>query len=238
MDDLRDSKPGTNRIRERMSWASRRTTTRTEVIAYSLIGTFDVNLPIAYWEGTWAFYRLMEVIIHRCDERGIFAWAGSPSTHHSRTSAIPQSPACYRLISVERFPDEKGWAHGDTTFTLSRRGLQLCVMVAIGDMERKVNTGGKTDYEFAIKPSYAGPTFTTVHVQSSTRINVEGNLWAIGIPNYRTVEQEGQYGKLEGERSYVCFLLRRFEDTWVRVPTDSILIVDTPLKDESKEQFH
>ncbi|KAI9566359.1 hypothetical protein HD554DRAFT_2278134, partial [Boletus coccyginus] len=72
--DLRYFQPGTNRIRERMSWASRRTTTRTEDIAYSLIGIFDVNLSIAYGEGTWAFHRLMEVIIHRCDEWGIFAW--------------------------------------------------------------------------------------------------------------------------------------------------------------------
>ena len=235
INDLRRFQPGTNRIRERMSWASRRMTTRTEDIAYSLIGIFDVNLPIAYGEGTWAFHRLMEVIIHRCDEWGIFAWAGSPSTHHSRTSAIPQSPACYHLINVESFPDETERVHGDTMFTLSRQGLQLCVMVAIGDIERKVNARGDEDYEFTVKPSHAGPTFTSVHVQPSTPIDVEGDEWAIGMLNYRVVEPEGEYGKLEGGKSYICFLLRRFEETWVREPTDNILIVKTLFESESRE---
>ena len=234
--DLRHFQPGTNHIRERMSWASRRTTTRTEDIAYSLIGIFDVNLPIAYGEGTWAFHRLMEVIIHRCDEWGIFAWAGSPSTHHSRTTAVPQSPACYHLINVDNFPDESGRVHGDTSFVLSRQGLQLCVMVAIGDMKPKANALGEEDYEFTVKPSHAGPTFTPVLVQSSACVDVERNDWAIGILNYRGVEPEGEYGKIEGGKSYVCYLLRRFEDTWVREPTDNILIVDTLFESESREQ--
>lgn len=235
--DLRHFQPGTNRIRERMSWASKRITTRTEDIAYSLIGIFDVNLPIAYGEGTWAFHRLMEVIIHRCDEWGIFAWAGSPSTHHSRTSAMPQSPACYHLISVERFPSETGRVHGDTSFALSRQGLFLTVMIAIGDIERKVNETGEEHYEFSVKPSHAGPTFTTVHVQSSTGIEVEEYDWAIGILNYRAVEPEGEYGKLEGGKSYVSFLLHRrgVEEAWTREPTDNILIVDTLFQSESRE---
>lgn len=235
--DLRRFQPGTNRIRERMSWASKRITTRTEDIAYSLIGIFDVNLPIAYGEGTWAFHRLMEVIIHRCDEWGIFAWAGSPSTHHSRTSAIPQSPACYHLINVERFPSETERVHGDTSFTLSRQGLFLTVMIAIGDIERKVNAHDEEHYEFTVKPSHAGPTFTTVYVQSSAGIEVEGYEWAVGILNYRVVEPEGEYGKLEGGRSYVSYLLHRrgVEEAWTREPTDNILIVDTLFQSESRE---
>ncbi|KAG6380587.1 hypothetical protein JVT61DRAFT_4951 [Boletus reticuloceps] len=237
--DLRHFQPGTNRIRERMSWASKRTTTRTEDIAYSLIGIFDVNLPIAYGEGTWAFHRLMEVIIHRCDEWGIFAWAGPPSTHHSRTSAIPQSPACYHLIDVGRFPSETEWVHGDTSFTLSRQGLFLTVMIAIGDIERSVDAHGEEHYEFTVKPSHAGPTFTTVHIDlpMSDPINVKEHEWAIGILNYREVEPKGEYGKLEGDRSYVSFLLHRggVKEPWTRVPTDNILIVNTLFESESRE---
>ena len=120
-------------------------------------------------------------------------------------------------------------------FTLSRQGLQLCVMVAIGDIERKVNARGDEDYEFTVKPSHAGPTFTSVHVQPSTPIDVEGDEWAIGMLNYRVVEPEGEYGKLEGGKSYICFLLRRFEETWVREPTDNILIVKTLFESESRE---
>ncbi len=45
-------------IGERMGWASRRETTRTEDLAYSLLGIFDVNMPMLYGEGDQAFIRL------------------------------------------------------------------------------------------------------------------------------------------------------------------------------------
>ncbi|KIJ10675.1 hypothetical protein PAXINDRAFT_138305, partial [Paxillus involutus ATCC 200175] len=134
--DLTSFRPGTKNIRQRMYWASRRQTTRVEDLAYCLIGIFDVNLPIAYGEGDWAFYRLMEVIIQRCDEWGIFAWAGPPSLH-GRTKTIAQSPECYQEISTERFPAESATkVHGDTSFTLSRRGLLLRLVIAIGDIRK------------------------------------------------------------------------------------------------------
>jgi hypothetical protein len=46
-------------IATRMSWASRRNTTRGEDRAYCLMGMFNVNMPIMYGEGAEAaFYRL------------------------------------------------------------------------------------------------------------------------------------------------------------------------------------
>jgi len=50
-------------IAQRMSWASGRTTTRPEDIAYCLMGLFDVNMPILYGEGEKAFIRLQQEII-------------------------------------------------------------------------------------------------------------------------------------------------------------------------------
>jgi hypothetical protein len=38
-------------VAERMSWASRRCTTRIEDRAYCLMGIFDVNMPLLYGEG-------------------------------------------------------------------------------------------------------------------------------------------------------------------------------------------
>ncbi|KAK1729681.1 heterokaryon incompatibility protein-domain-containing protein [Colletotrichum acutatum] len=46
------------KIAMRMSWAARRQTTRVEDIAYSLLGIFDVNIPLLYGEGERAFERL------------------------------------------------------------------------------------------------------------------------------------------------------------------------------------
>ncbi|KAG2130756.1 heterokaryon incompatibility protein-domain-containing protein, partial [Suillus clintonianus] len=72
--DLQYFSPGPTQIRKKMLWASKRTTTRVEDAAYSLVGIFDICMPTAYGEGEWAFHRLMEVIIQRCDEWDILAW--------------------------------------------------------------------------------------------------------------------------------------------------------------------
>ena len=50
-------------IQERMSWAENRDTTREEDKAYSLLGIFDVHMPLIYSEGREkAFKRLREEI--------------------------------------------------------------------------------------------------------------------------------------------------------------------------------
>jgi hypothetical protein len=43
-------------VAARMSWAANRQTTRTEDVAYSLLGIFDVNMPLIYGEGRKAFH--------------------------------------------------------------------------------------------------------------------------------------------------------------------------------------
>jgi hypothetical protein len=50
-------------IAERMSWASSRQSTRLEDQAYSLMGIFDINMPLLYGEGKKAFIRLQEEIL-------------------------------------------------------------------------------------------------------------------------------------------------------------------------------
>jgi hypothetical protein len=45
-------------VAQRMSWASQRETTRTEDLAYCLLGIFGVNMPLLYGEGSKAFLRL------------------------------------------------------------------------------------------------------------------------------------------------------------------------------------
>jgi hypothetical protein len=67
--DLRDIS-----VAQRMSWASRRETTRHEDLAYCLMGLFDVNMPILYGEGERAFTRLQEEIINISNDHSLFAW--------------------------------------------------------------------------------------------------------------------------------------------------------------------
>ena len=59
----------------KMSWASSRETTRPEDIAYSLLGLFNVNMPLVYGEGAnKAFERLQHEIIRSRNDESIFAW--------------------------------------------------------------------------------------------------------------------------------------------------------------------
>ncbi len=61
-------------IAQRMSWSSRRVTTREEDEAYCLLGIFDINMPTLYGEGRKAFRRLQEEIMRQSPDTTLFAW--------------------------------------------------------------------------------------------------------------------------------------------------------------------
>ncbi len=60
-------------VAQKMSWAANRTTTRLQDKAYSLLGLFDVNMPLLYSEGRKAFIRLQEEIFKQTDDESLFA---------------------------------------------------------------------------------------------------------------------------------------------------------------------
>jgi len=78
-------------IAVRMSWASARQTTRIEDMAYSLLGIFDIAMPMLYGEGTKAFIRLQEEIIKNEDDLSILAW-GYRGTVVGGASCFASSP--------------------------------------------------------------------------------------------------------------------------------------------------
>ncbi|KAK4182469.1 heterokaryon incompatibility protein-domain-containing protein [Podospora australis] len=61
-------------VAQRMSWAAKRETTRTEDMVYCLLGIFDVQLPLLYGEGSKAFTRLQDEIIRATNDLSLFAW--------------------------------------------------------------------------------------------------------------------------------------------------------------------
>lgn len=64
-------------VAQRMSWASKRETTRVEDLAYCLMGLFGINMSLLYGEGENAFVRLQLEIIKSSDDQSIFAWTGA-----------------------------------------------------------------------------------------------------------------------------------------------------------------
>jgi hypothetical protein len=81
-------------IAQRMSWASKRETTRAEDIAYCLLGLFNVNMPLLYGEGQEkAFVRLQEEIMKDSDDQSIFAWFQPSADPLALHGLLADSPA-------------------------------------------------------------------------------------------------------------------------------------------------
>ncbi|OBR02322.1 HET domain-containing protein [Colletotrichum higginsianum IMI 349063] len=84
-------------VAARMSWASRRRTTRPEDMAYCLLGLFDINMPLIYGEGPKAFLRLQEEIVRSSDDQTVFCWAWDPDEVPDRwQSVLAPSPSVFR----------------------------------------------------------------------------------------------------------------------------------------------
>ncbi|KAF3004797.1 hypothetical protein E8E13_003046 [Curvularia kusanoi] len=92
-------------VAERMSWASRRETTRGEDMAYCLLGIFDVHMPLLYGEGERAFIRLQEEIMRVSDDRSIFAWADPEIVPGTLSGLLARNPAAFAIASTWRHKD-------------------------------------------------------------------------------------------------------------------------------------
>jgi hypothetical protein len=94
-------------VAQRMSWASSRKCTRIEDVAYSLMGIFNINMPMLYGEGENAFLRLQEEIIKTTFDQSIFAWVDQdpgkvgPSVHRGLLARSPQEFASCRSIVTQ-----------------------------------------------------------------------------------------------------------------------------------------
>jgi hypothetical protein len=110
-------------IANRMSWASRRVTTRPEDIAYCLLGIFGINMPLLYGEDQKAFIRLQEEIIKVSDDHSIFAWKSvHPLGNEDFYGLLALSPHMFRDIGWT-LPCRDG--ENSKPFAMSNKGLQI-----------------------------------------------------------------------------------------------------------------
>lgn len=80
-------------VAKRMSWASKRETTKQEDAAYSLMGLFNVSMPILYGEGLRkAFRRLQDEIMKTSFDQSLFAWRGN----YESSGLLADSPADFK----------------------------------------------------------------------------------------------------------------------------------------------
>lgn len=90
------------RLAQRMCWAACRVTSRPEDRAYSLLGLFDVRMPLNYGEGHEAFKRLQAELLEVTPvDWTILVWESFCSktcpadTERCPTSILAPSPDCF-----------------------------------------------------------------------------------------------------------------------------------------------
>lgn len=106
-------------IAARMSWAADRTATRTEDIAYSMMGIFGINIPLLYGEGDRAFLRLQEELLRYSADITLLLWEEPEPEHRHRLLA--NSPDSFQGAGgKEAFPRQTY-----TPLTITNVGLEI-----------------------------------------------------------------------------------------------------------------
>ncbi|KAK8002839.1 hypothetical protein PG989_002558 [Apiospora arundinis] len=105
--------PGRYTVAVRMSWAAHRITTREEDMAYSLLGLFNVNMPLIYGEGAKAFERLQQEILKDTEDYTLLAWRSRPRSPDDMsldpTSVLAKSPWDFRNGGLAS--EAGGWSY-------------------------------------------------------------------------------------------------------------------------------
>ena len=111
-------------IATRMSWASKRETSRVEDRAYCLLGLFGVSMSPCYGEGDAAFYRLQCELLTRSDDESLFAWISPHVKDDEPLGLLAESPKDFMYSQdIERITTSSA---GRQPIALTGRGLSFC----------------------------------------------------------------------------------------------------------------
>jgi hypothetical protein len=123
-------------VAQKMSWASKRHTTRVEDMAYCLMGLFGVNMPPLYGEGHKAFIRLQLEILSMSDDESIFAWTDGNDSYS--TGLLARSPAAFENsgdVIRRQFYDR-------SPYSMTNQGLSIEMRLEIPEPRQDHNYPG------------------------------------------------------------------------------------------------
>ena len=113
-----------------MFWASKRQTTRTEDRAYSLLGLFNISLPVMYGESSRAFRRLQEEIVRSTFDHTIFAWS-LEDEGKIYSGLLADSPGAFahsgsiRKMPYDNYSLSFDFGKGRMDYSLTNAGIQI-----------------------------------------------------------------------------------------------------------------
>ena len=183
-------------VAQRMSWAAKRKTTRVEDRAYSLLGLFNLHMPMIYGEREGAFIRLQQLIIQRSKDESIFAWAMESPDTATRTycSFYASSPSVYVACNdVVQIPGSKGFSE----------------------------TNGELSIQLKAFPQSPGTYFAMLHCTERSQPDERVAIVIARTVNkneYVRVRDHANISRASVSASHEMYL----EDWEIRVPTDPI----------------
>jgi len=165
--------PGVRDAREKLQWASTRTTTLPEDIAYSLFGIFRVHLPVIYGERKEnALGRLLQEIIAQSGDISCLDWVGKSSEFNSCLPASITSYATPPFVlpslsedemqtSVSLLRDDRAVELASQLYTtleqlaaphFPHRRLHLpCIVFTVTEVAPKASEENGTYFTYAVK---------------------------------------------------------------------------------------
>ena len=168
-------------IAQRMSWAAGRETTRKEDRAYSLLGLFDVTLPLIYGasDSRNAFILLQEEVIKHSDDQTIFAWDQCfPDTLRGRCGLLADSPDAFAGCSgIIRSPSSSlntagyGMTNVGLILDLYTEPYDMRTYIAVLDCTDKENCDSR--YGILVEYLQDERQFARVRVRGKTRLMVK-----------------------------------------------------------------
>lgn len=241
---LRHFYPSCELVAQIMTWSAKRKTTRIEDKAYSLLGLFNISIPIAYGEGHRAFYRLMVALANECHTPSFFAWAGR---HSDFSTALPSSPACYaRLDPDARDGDRDRDRDRDREGEVSRSGngingdtghpsyevtkLGVVVKLLVFRVHRKftlrggfhVGTTWYFDQRVPLRPFVVRAGTGAVLPPHVPIEEEDDHEYALGIVNFACPEPD-DHGELVCGRNYLGILMTKAKWGWEKLSTDLVI---------------
>ena len=117
--------PSTCSVAQRMSWAANRTTARVEDRAYSLMGLFDVYMPMIYGERERAVLRLQQHIVQKTKDESMFAWdMDFPDSIKAYSGLYAPSPLAYtRCSDIIKTDGSRGFSESNGELSIWSRIL-------------------------------------------------------------------------------------------------------------------
>ncbi|KAK1530337.1 uncharacterized protein CCOS01_05440 [Colletotrichum costaricense] len=168
-------------VATRMSWASKRQTTRTEDSAYCLLGIFDINMPLLYGEGEKAFARLQSEILQETNDLSLLAWTSSatdPERQEKYSGLLAKSPsnfiACSNLKLINNMSLSEDFEVGVTRTKFSIKTM-LWFIDGLGD---NAGTRDEAGYVLPLPYSFLNPDLPK---PTSSRSYHDGNSIPIGV---------------------------------------------------------